>query len=215
MTVAPDIRHATLSELEDMARQMIKHVRLRPVEEDPELLGIAVFDLIDRAKKIARFADDPPKGAVLEAAEDVAATVERAIKQIRGFNALWPHPDNEPQRRSPWGDGGLSHLEQIAHLFGTVIPRDCGSMLPSSWEKPPKFAAPNRWKLFVGESLAQTYEELFGRRASTVNKNQKKGEYDGPFIRFARFVLDGAHVELKNATINDYLDQAQRAGRRK
>lgn len=220
---------------EAFAQKIVDAVGLSLAHETLWGFGVDARHLVAQARSVAYPQKEPSNAAAMNAAQNAADKLEKAIQAIRDFDALWENPSPPWDYIMPgdWSHGiVIAELERAVRHFRDDLPaalrgRPIGTFLEHYVAKrmadkfPEELAKDNPdgvdWngfilvdtiELFVGLTLADFFQSHFGKKAS--HSKDRLDKVGGPFVRFAQCVLTEAGIEIADATIARYLASAQK-----
>lgn len=161
--------------------------------EDAFYVGREVYALIrtlEENTKKRKFLSSKRK-TIYEKSKSIANKADNLAKSIHELLEIYDSPFF-------WNslDDGMSHREMLENL--ELISIKFREDIYRSVHYENSYTGSN--VVFAGRTLAAHFERMFAYKASHTTNDIEK-TYEGPFVRFARFVFDAAGVPYSDASI--------------
>jgi hypothetical protein len=191
---------------EELGQRVLEAVGLRLVKyRSVSSLGATVAQLAIEAKHVNDRATRLKKKKQRAEMEKIAAEAKKVATRLKTLKASLDSDTLDIIHTMERGSNSLSYLEEVTMKCGAaawII--DHSESFPTHVDS---------LKVLIGEKLRWLFVLFFGDSAPTYTFDTAEQTYDGPFIRFARFVLDEAEIDLSDGAIAQYLKRMKKEPR--
>jgi hypothetical protein len=178
--------------------------------------GQSVCSLIARAERIIELKSEPPISERLRSLRSLLKKIWIVRREYRRLSKTWTAPMDPPNYRNY----GVGH----AYGFGMIARRDhiqneerrqlhidlMVYFLVDQIREAQSLQSEYRgFSRFVSSYIANDFEYFFGQRPG-YTYSDLDGVYEGPFLRFARYILEQAKADVTDAAICQALARSRR-----